>query len=461
MNRYNIVYIHTHDTGRVIEPYGYNVKSDNIKDFFNNALTFQNAYSVSPTCSPSRAALLTGKYPHQVGMLGLAQRGFELNKEKHIANYLKSNGYYTVLSGVQHESYYYTDHDKAYKELGYIEDVTSDASKYAEEDLVIWDKENSILISDWIKKYNNSKPFFISFGLHGTHRKFPEGIDESFNINESIPPNGIFNNPENRKDFAKYKTSLKLTDDSIGRVINSLKDNGYFKNTIIFITTDHGIAYPFNKCTLRDDGVGIMLAFHVPDNVNTGKTYDGLISQIDIFPTLCDLANLDKPKDLEGKSFARLFKNNDNLAELKFREAIFTEINFHTSYEPVRSVRTVRYKYIKYFDETYDKYNLSNIDASQSKEFLMKNGFSKIHKEKELLYDLYIDPNEGNNLVNNSQYKDVLENLRKLLLNHMIMTDDPLLKGPIEINPKWKVNKQSAINASSKNQDDYIRREIN
>lgn len=99
----NVFYIHTHDTGRIINPYGYNVSSNNLKDFFRDSLTFQNAFSVAPTCSPSRAGLLTGSFPHQVGMLGLAQRGFVLDYSKHMAQFLKSQGFVTVLSGVQHE----------------------------------------------------------------------------------------------------------------------------------------------------------------------------------------------------------------------------------------------------------------------------------------------------------------------------------------------------------------------
>lgn len=106
----NIIYIHTHDTGKVISPYGYNVISPNIDKFFEDSIIFHNAFSAAPTCSPSRAALLTGSYPHQVGMLGLAQRGFEIDANKHLAGFLKNNGYHTILSGVQHEMGYYLDH---------------------------------------------------------------------------------------------------------------------------------------------------------------------------------------------------------------------------------------------------------------------------------------------------------------------------------------------------------------
>ena len=76
----NVIYINTHDSGRVLSPYGYDIPTDNLKEFAKDALTFTNTYCVGPTCSPSRAGLLTGTYPHQNGMLGLAQRGFSLAK---------------------------------------------------------------------------------------------------------------------------------------------------------------------------------------------------------------------------------------------------------------------------------------------------------------------------------------------------------------------------------------------
>ncbi|MFM1562595.1 sulfatase [Helcococcus ovis] len=453
MEKFNIVYIHTHDTGKLINAYGYDVISNNIDEFFCESLSFQNAFSTAPTCSPSRASLLTGQYPHQVGMLGLAQRGFKIDNTKHLANFLRLNGYHTVLSGVQHENNYYTDHS-SYKFLGYVEDITSDNTNYSEEDLVYWDKNNSKLISDWIKRYDGEKPFFISFGLHGTHRKFPKNIDEEININFSIPPNGMFNNKENREDFARFKTSLKISDDSIGRVLKALKDNSYYENTIIFVTTDHGLPLPFSKCTLRDTGIGVMLAMHIPGNKNIGKTYEGLISQIDIFPTLCDLINLEKPTFLEGKSFVNLFYQD--LEKNNIRTEVYSEINFHTSYEPVRSVRNQRFKYIKFFDDKYKKYNLSNIDDSPEKNFLIENGLQSKNKEMECFYDLYFDPYEKNNLIFDLRYEKEIIKLKKLLIENMKKTNDPLLSGNIKIEKKWKVNKNESIHASSKNKEDYI-----
>ena len=92
----NILYIHTHDSGRVLGPYGYAVPTPNLDAFAKQAAVFRNCYCAGPTCSPSRAAMLSGTYPHQNGMLGLAQRGFSMGYEKHLVRFLNRNGYRTV-----------------------------------------------------------------------------------------------------------------------------------------------------------------------------------------------------------------------------------------------------------------------------------------------------------------------------------------------------------------------------
>lgn len=103
----NVLYIHTHDSGRVLSPYGYKVPTPEIERFARSAAVFRGAYCAGPTCSPSRAAMLTGTYPHQTGMLGLAQRGFSMDYSRHLVQFLNRNGYHTVLCGIQHEAGWY------------------------------------------------------------------------------------------------------------------------------------------------------------------------------------------------------------------------------------------------------------------------------------------------------------------------------------------------------------------
>ncbi len=451
----NILYIHTHDTGRVISPYGYQVATPNYQSLCEDSLLFHNAFCAAPTCSPSRAGLLTGIYPHQNGMLGLAQRGFHIKKEYHLANLLSRHNYHTALCGVQHEIGYYTNHEMAIGTLGYVEDLSTDNKSFKEEDLVIWDRNNAANLAKWFGEYDRKKPFFVSYGMHATHRKYPETIHEDENVDYSKPPLNIPNNEITREDYAKYKTSLRTADDNVGTIIEALKKSGLYEKTIIILTTDHGLALPFEKCTLHDSGIGVLFAMRVPGSKQTQNTFDGLISHIDVIPTLCDLLGIEKPDYLEGRSFAQLFDG----AEYQGDKEIFAEINFHTSYEPVRCVRTERYKYIRYFDETYLKVNRSNVDDSSVKEFYVENGLNDVAKPKECLYDLYYDGYETNNVIANPQYHDVAANLRLDLEKFMERTDDPLLNGAIPVQSSWKVNTQECYSARSKDPKDYVNTE--
>jgi arylsulfatase A-like enzyme len=448
----NLIYINTHDSGKIISPYGWNVPTDNLMDFAKDSMLFSNAFCCGPTCSPSRAAMLTGTYPHQNGMLGLAQRGFDLNdKSKHLANFLKNNGYHTCISGIQHELGWYLDLDvEADKSLGYQDVLTQDAKAYNREDLHLWDAENSKSVSEWLDKYDDGKPFMLSYGMHSTHRPYPVEIDEVVNENYIKPINHIHNNKENRHDFAEFMTSLKHADENVKVIIEALKRNNFYENSIIIFTTDHGVALPFNKCNLSDNGMAVSLIMKVPSQ-QKGDLYEGIISNIDIFPTICDLMNIEKPEYLEGKSFAKVF--NDTSIEVN--QELFAEVNFHTSYEPMRCIRTNRYKYIKYFDD-FEKINLSNIDTSIPKDFLMENGLKDLSKPRELLYDLFMDPSEGNNLSESVKYSNIKIQLEKKLNEHMVNTNDPLIDGQITIKPNYKVNKKECVDASSTAKDDYI-----
>src|ERR1700727_2088761 len=100
--RPNIVYIHSHDSGRYLSPYGQSVPTPHLQRLAQEGILFRKAFSAAPTCSPSRAALLTRLYPPRSGMLGLAHRGFSLNDyQQHIVHTLKPAGYTSVLAGLQ------------------------------------------------------------------------------------------------------------------------------------------------------------------------------------------------------------------------------------------------------------------------------------------------------------------------------------------------------------------------
>src|SRR4051794_1165937 len=101
--RPNILYLHSHDTGRYIQPYGHKIPTPHLQKLATQGVLFRRAFDAAPTCSPSRASLLTGECPHNSGMLGLAHRGFALNDyRRHILHTLRPQGYRSTLIGIQH-----------------------------------------------------------------------------------------------------------------------------------------------------------------------------------------------------------------------------------------------------------------------------------------------------------------------------------------------------------------------
>lgn len=446
----NVVYLHTHDSGKVLSPYGYQVPTPNLEGFAKDAAVFRNCFCAGPTCSPSRAAMLTGTYPHQNGMLGLAQRGFELDYGKHLVRYLNRNNYHTVLCGIQHEAGWYLDEGGGAL-IGYQEELTEDNSGYRQEDLVDWDMKNAGKVCEWLEHYQGEKPFFLSYGMYATHRRYPDTIAENINRNFVLPPPPIPDSPKTREDFARYMTSLQKADECVGMILDTLKRLGHMEDTIIFFTTDHGLANPFCKCTLFDSGIGVAFMIRVPGGKSNGAVLDGLASHVDVFPTLCDLLHLEKPDYLEGVSLAPMLEDGSNV-----RDEIFAEVNFHTSYEPIRCVRTERYKYIRYYDKDYLKINRSNIDESLTKAYLTEHGLERQTKYEEGLYDLLYDTGERNNLADRPDYQEIKKQLAARLEAHLEQTDDPIRHGAIPVKYSWKVNKVECETASSKNPGDYV-----
>lgn len=423
----NVIYIHTHDTGRFIEPYGYNVRTPNLFGLAREGTLFRQAFSAAPTCSPSRSSMLTGVYPHTAGMLGLTHRGFTLSDPgQHLANHLQNNGMETILCGVQHES-------KSVEDMGYGTYLGNDT-----------DVNNANNVVKYLENRNKDKNFFLSFGMTNTHRRFPR-LTEKDNIDPNYvqPPFLIYDNPETRQDMARYIKSVQIMDECVGIVLDAVRRLKLEDETFIFFTTDHGIAFPGMKCTLYDSGIGVSLMVKFPGNKSKGRAVDSLVSQIDIYPTLCDFLDVPKPAWLEGNSLMPLLDQKTD----SVRQEIYAEINYHAAYEPTRCVRTKRHKYIRFFDN-HDQVVAVNVDDGPTKRFMLDNGYLQQRRSQEYLFDLYMDPAERINLVGNEGYKHIHTELAANLQNWMERTDDPLLKGLVPKPEGSRVHNRHCISTS-------------
>jgi len=426
--RPNILYIHSHDTGRYVQPYGHAVPTPHIQRLAQEGVLFRKAFSAAPTCSPSRASLLTGQHPHSNGMLGLAHRGFALNDySQHIVYTLrKEANYHTVLAGEEHVA-------KDFTIIGY--DTVVPVKSFQAEELA------PTAVS--VLRDGLPQPFFLSIGFFETHREFsPPPSPEVANY--TLPPAPLPDTPQTRRDMAAYKSSAAALDRGIGEILATLKARGLAENTLVICTTDHGIPFPFMKGSLTDQGIGVMLIIRGPGGFTGGKVSDALISQIDIFPTICELLQIDPPSWLQGHSFLPIVRGE---AEA-IHDAIFAEVTYHAAYEPIRAIRTERWKYICRFDEQRRPV-LANCDDSPSKDLLLDAGWQNRASPIEQLYDLLFDPTEACNLADSATFAPVLRQMRTRLEAWMKETNDPLLHGPVAAPHGAELNDQDQLSAGN------------
>ena len=420
MTQPNIIYFHSHDTGRYVQPYGFAIPTPNYQRLAEDGVLFRQAFTAAPTCSPSRAALLTGQSPHAAGLLGLTHRGFRLNDPKqHLATTLRDAGYHTMLAGVQHV----TTGDP--RELGY----TDVAERGSDSDTIA----NRAV--DMLR--NASSPFFLDVGFFDTHRVFPQAEQDATRYVR--PPLPIPDAPETRMDMARYIESAKRLDRALGTVLDDIDDAGIRDNTIVLCTTDHGLAFPTMKCNLTDHGTGVLLILRGPGNLSGGRVSDALVSQIDLYPTLCDLAGIAHPAWLAGTSLLPVIDGNAD----EVNQQVFSEVTFHAAYEPQRMIRTREWTFIRRFADR-DLPVLPNCDDGESRDYLLAHGWGEQPVAREQLYHNVLDPLQRVNRIDDPAVARIRDDLRNRLETWMRETGDPLLAGDVPLPPGGRVNDQDA-----------------
>jgi len=415
MTRPNIVYLHSHDTGRYVQPYGHAVPTPALQRLAEEGVLFRQAFCAGPTCSPSRAGLLTGQSPHAAGLLGLVHRGFALaDPSQHLATVLREGGYRTALLGMQHV----TAGDPA--ELGYTDVVTPNDNHIA----AMPAKVEAFLADHQANR--PGEPFFLDAGAFETHRPYPEVAPDAGRYVR--PPAPVPDLPETRHDTARYIESARLLDEGYGRILAAIDAAGLRETTLVICTTDHGLAFPGMKCTLTDHGIGVLLIVRGPGGFDGGKVVDALVSQVDLMPTICELAGLARPAWATGRSLLPLVRRE----VASVNDAIFAEVTYHAAYEPQRTIRTDRYSYIRRWGDRETPV-LANIDDGETKSWLMERGLPDRLVAGEQLYDLAFDPGQGNNLAGDPRYRDLRDALWARLKAWMRETSDPLLAGSVPL----------------------------
>jgi arylsulfatase A-like enzyme len=265
------------------------------------------------------------------------------------------------------------------------------------------------------------------------------------------PLPGIAATADTRADHSRFLHSIAGVDRAFATVINALETSEYANDTLVVITTDHGVAQPRYKCNLNAGGLGIACIIGQFGYASPGRYCDALASNVDMFPTLCELLGLETPAYVQGEGFAHLVHNPNG----EHRTHHFSEIDFHTSCEPMRAVRTGQFSYVRNFDSEYPFTHLSNIDNSPAKSVLLRRGEATRQKAPAELYDVESDPLERHNLIGDEGHARQEEELEATLAQWRRDSNDPLLPCPISPPQGSTVNTPDCVEPDSTDPTHY------
>lgn len=431
-DRPNILLITCHDLGRFLGAYGVaTVRTPALDALAADGVRFERAFCAAPQCSPSRAALFTGRYPHSNGVLGLTHADFawDLHEdERHLGRMLLDAGYTTALFGVHHESRAGEPATIAARcgiatlALGGSREVVSDRA-------LAW--------LDGVA--GGERPFYLQLGYFEPHRapatrREERGYigflgddlapDESRGV--TVPPY-LADTPGSRAEVAELQGAVRGLDAAVGRVVAELRERGIERETLVLFTTDHGVALPRAKCSLYDPGLEIALILRYPARGWTGgRVIDALVSNVDCCPTLLEAVGLPVGERIQGRSLLAAL-DGEPFAP---RAAIFGELTYHDYYDPRRCIRTERHKLIVNFSAAPAFMDPSQSWARRSTTVVPAAPALAYHPLLEL-YDLAADPNEWQNLADDPAHAATLRDLLARLHRWMADTADPLLAGAV------------------------------
>ncbi|MDT5008454.1 MAG: hypothetical protein QOH57_71, partial [Mycobacterium sp.] len=331
--RDNVLLVHWHDLGRCLGAYGHaDVSSPRLDRLAAEGILFTRAHATAPLCSPSRGSLFTGRYPHSNGLVGLAHHGWEYRDGvRTLPALLSDKGWHTALFGMQHE----TSHPPR---LGFDEfDISNSYCSYVVPESREW----------LLAHRDSSKPFLLTAGFFETHRPYPPERYRPADPNAVDVPGYLPDAAPVRDDIAAFHGSISVADAAVGELLDTLSETGLDASTWVVFFTDHGPAFPRAKSTLYDAGTGIAMIVRPP--VGRGvppRVYDELFSGVDLLPTLLELLGVDVPGDVDGLSHAAdvMGARTD---QPPVRDHVYTEKNYHDSFDPIRAIRSKKFSYIE------------------------------------------------------------------------------------------------------------------
>lgn len=439
----NIVLIDCHDLGDWLGCHDKSwLHTPNLDRLAADGARFTNHFATAPQCIPSRAGIYCGRLAHRCGVL---QQGLLAEDSRCIAKHLADYGYSTHLLGglnIPNPPSWAGFETNAHMPKS-AEDVRGCLQTMAAA----------------------HQPFFLhaSFGL--VHRPYGQDYDRELADRIPVPPI-LPDNATTRRDLASLALNATELDRQAGLILDAIDSCGLRDDTLVMFTTDHGVALARHKHTVYDAGIRTALLMRMPGVIPAGLTHEALLSNVDLFPTVCELAGVPVPDDLDGMGFVGLFREDGSgepssggvitagdaspaSRPVHARRTCFAAVNWarrsgQLCYVPHRCLRTERYKLIKnchsepfYLDGGFVGRHAEELDVLNDWQW-----FGNPCSELEL-YDCEVDPWEQNDLANDPDHADLLHELHADLLQLMTLTGDPVIDGPVPnqtgepVKPQW------------------------
>jgi len=417
----------------------------------SQGITFTHGFVMSPMCGPSRAAILSGRYPHCSGMMGHGNQPPELWEEPvvktpSISTYLHDKGYTTGAILKLRRSKYLNRWDTEYHEfpfgVGYHD--RNPKSFYTR-------------TKDFIESAKKSKkPFFLYANPIDPHRpwdnteqekemlakwnpdkRYPEP-SRKYGTDEIEVPKFLLDLPDIREALVPYYNALHRGDECVGSILQAIDDSDMRDNTLVIFLSDHGMGAPGAKNTLYHDGIRTPIILRWPEMIEAGVIDDkSIVSVIDIVPTILDAAGLPSLGEIEGKSIIDVILGKSAQAERAYAYASSNYRSNSTQKEffPHRAIIDESFCYIfnSYVVRSEGKKAkhsgwMDVVNSSLTKSEKLKNKIDyMVYRAPEELFNLKKDPGCWNNLAQDSQYADIIKEYRKKLYEEMKETADPEL----------------------------------
>ena len=380
---------------------------------------FTNAFSTAGVCAPSRAALITGAYQTSIGAMHMRTLSFSAAGDDNYPADHKS--YSTVIPEGMH------GYPEYLRMAGYYTSNNVKEDYQFEGPGTMWDESSNK--AHWRNRKDPNQPFFSIFNYTTTHESQVWAREnEELLVNPAdvtVPP--VYPDDSiTRRTLARFITNVMRFDAQVGELLQQLKDDGLYENTIIFYYSDHGDGMPYYKRELYDRGLRVPLFVKAPF-IKPGTVDDQLVSFVDFGPTVLSLAGVKIPDTMQGQAFMGNQKSAPRKYIYAARDRMDSEV------DRVRAVSDGRFKYIKNY--MLEKPNYQNIRYRLSNPLMVH--LLELHEEGKLdenqerwfddskpeeeLYDTRSDPYEFNNLAGNADYADKLAELREA---HLKWIDD-------------------------------------